>query len=214
MSYMMDCASGQTAARREQIAREAKGTLLEDISNFPFPEICEAWNAPDLGDEFRAPLRSDVPVLFISGTLDARTPISNAEEYSKGFSKQHAHNHRRRGPFRSVVSVVTEDQGGNDGVFERTASDEHEDHCDANEVCSLATDLTDPADKSIITDPEAPRFVDPLLGIVDADSVGRERFDAEKLFRILRAKLDRLRDLRRRVVDRFPWQYRVCRDHL
>ena len=86
MSYMMDCASGQTAARREQIAREAKGTLLEDISNFPFPDVCTVWNAPDLGDDFRAPLRSDVPVLFISGTLDARTPVSNAEEYRKGFS--------------------------------------------------------------------------------------------------------------------------------
>jgi pimeloyl-ACP methyl ester carboxylesterase len=85
MSYMMDCASGQTAARREHIAREAKGTLLEDIFNFPFPEVCEEWKAPDLGDAFRAPLRSDIPVLFISGTLDARTPISNAEEYRKGF---------------------------------------------------------------------------------------------------------------------------------
>jgi pimeloyl-ACP methyl ester carboxylesterase len=86
MSYMMDCASGQTAARRELIARDAKGTLLEDIFNFPFPDVCEEWKAPDLGDAFRAPLRSDIPVLFISGTLDARTPISNAEEYRKGFS--------------------------------------------------------------------------------------------------------------------------------
>ena len=86
MSFMMDCASGQTAARRERIEREAKGTLLEDIFNFPFPDICEEWKAPDLGDTFRAPLRSDVPVLFISGTLDARTPISNAEEYRTGFS--------------------------------------------------------------------------------------------------------------------------------
>ena len=86
MSYMMDCASGQTAARRDQIAREAKGTLLEDFSNFPFPDVCTVWKAPDLGDEFRAPLKSDVPVLFISGTLDARTPVSNAEEYRKGFS--------------------------------------------------------------------------------------------------------------------------------
>jgi pimeloyl-ACP methyl ester carboxylesterase len=85
MSYMMDCASGWTAARRERIASEAKGTLLEDIFNFPFPDVCTAWNAPDLGDAFRAPLRSDVPVLFISGTLDARTPISNAEEYRTGF---------------------------------------------------------------------------------------------------------------------------------
>ena len=86
MSFMMDCASGQTAARREQIAREAKGTLLEDLFNFPFPEVCAEWNAPDLGDEFRSPLKSDVPVLFISGTLDARTPVSNAEEYRKGFT--------------------------------------------------------------------------------------------------------------------------------
>ena len=86
MTFMMDCASGQTAARRELIAREAKDTLLEDLSNFPFPGVCEAWNAPDLGDEFRSPLKSNVPVLFISGTLDARTPVSNAEEYLKGFT--------------------------------------------------------------------------------------------------------------------------------
>jgi len=85
MSYMMDCASGQTAGRRERIEREAKGTLLEDFSNFPFPDICQEWKAPDAGDEFRSPLRSDVPVLFISGTLDARTPVSNAEEYRTGF---------------------------------------------------------------------------------------------------------------------------------
>jgi pimeloyl-ACP methyl ester carboxylesterase len=86
MSFMMDCASGQTAARRERIEREAKGTLLEAFSNFPFPDVCEEWKAPDVGDAFRAPLRSDVPVLFISGTLDARTPVSNAEEYRTGFS--------------------------------------------------------------------------------------------------------------------------------
>ena len=55
MSYMMDCASGQTAARRERIEREAKGTLLEDFSNFPFPDVCEEWKAPDVGDTFRAP---------------------------------------------------------------------------------------------------------------------------------------------------------------
>jgi pimeloyl-ACP methyl ester carboxylesterase len=87
MSYMMDCASGQTAARRELIAREAKTALLEDIANFPMPGVCSAWKAPDLGDGFRAPFQSDIPVLFISGTLDARTPVSNAEEYRKGFAR-------------------------------------------------------------------------------------------------------------------------------
>jgi pimeloyl-ACP methyl ester carboxylesterase len=86
MSFMMDCASGITAARRDQIQREAKETLLEDLSNYPFPDICEEWKAPDLGDTFRSLVRSSVPVLFISGTLDARTPISNAEEYRVGFA--------------------------------------------------------------------------------------------------------------------------------
>lgn len=86
MSYMMDCASGETAARRALIEKEARATLLEDFANFPFPDVCREWKAPDLGDAFRAPLRSDVPVLFISGTLDARTPVSNAEEYRTGFT--------------------------------------------------------------------------------------------------------------------------------
>jgi pimeloyl-ACP methyl ester carboxylesterase len=89
MSFMMDCASGQSAARRERIRREAPLTLLGSAMNDPFPDVCDAWNAPDLGDEFRSPVKSTVPVLFISGTLDARTPVANAEEYRTGFSNSH-----------------------------------------------------------------------------------------------------------------------------
>ena len=40
---------------------------------------------PDLGDDFRGPLHSDVPALFVSGTLDGRTPPSNVEELLPGF---------------------------------------------------------------------------------------------------------------------------------
>lgn len=69
MSYMMDCASGQTAARRERIQREAKGTLLEDHFNFPFPDICEEWKAPDLGDAFRSPLRAQTCRCLLSAAL-------------------------------------------------------------------------------------------------------------------------------------------------
>ena len=86
MSYMMDCASGETAVRRALIEKEARTALLGDFANFPFPDVCKEWKAPDLGDSFRSPLKSDVPVLFISGTLDARTPVSNAEEYLTGFA--------------------------------------------------------------------------------------------------------------------------------
>jgi pimeloyl-ACP methyl ester carboxylesterase len=85
MAYMMDCASGLSSQRRQQIAREARTALLEDIMDFPFPHVCDAWGNPDAGDAFRAPAKTRLPTLFISGTLDVRTPPSNAEEVRKGF---------------------------------------------------------------------------------------------------------------------------------
>jgi len=85
MTFMMDCSSGISPERRRRVAREAKDALLGDIMDFPFLDVCDAWGSPDLGPAFRRPVRSRVPVLFISGTLDARTPPSNAEEIRKGF---------------------------------------------------------------------------------------------------------------------------------
>ena len=87
MSYLMDCASGATVERLTRIEREAGECLLADAVNFPFPAIDAAWGAQDLGDAFRGPLRSDVAALLISGSLDGRTPPSNAEEILKGFPR-------------------------------------------------------------------------------------------------------------------------------
>lgn len=80
MSVAMDCASGITEGRKAVIAHEAKRTLLGDAINLPFPEVCAAVNVPDLGDAFRSPVRSNVPALLISGTLDGRTRPRQAEE--------------------------------------------------------------------------------------------------------------------------------------
>jgi pimeloyl-ACP methyl ester carboxylesterase len=86
MPLAMDCASGAEPGRLELIEREARATLLGSAIDFPFPGVCVGLGKLDLGAAFRAPLRSKVPALFISGTLDARTPVSNAEEVRKGFS--------------------------------------------------------------------------------------------------------------------------------
>jgi pimeloyl-ACP methyl ester carboxylesterase len=85
MAYMMDCYSGVSAARRREIEEEAKTCLLEDVIDLPHPYVCDAWGSPDLGDDFRQDPRSNVPALFISGTFDVRTPVSNAEEVRRGF---------------------------------------------------------------------------------------------------------------------------------
>src|SRR5215510_14272644 len=90
MSFMMDCYSGISPERRRRIDSEARETLLGEIMDFPFPDVCDAWGNPDLGEDFRQPVRSTVQALFISGTLDVRTPVSNAEEVRQGFrNSQH-----------------------------------------------------------------------------------------------------------------------------
>jgi|CXWL01.1.fsa_nt_gi pimeloyl-ACP methyl ester carboxylesterase len=89
MATAMDCASGASAARRARIADEAKHTLLGDAINLPFPEICAGIQVADLGDDFRAPVESDIPVLLISGTLDGRTRPRQAEALRAGLPNAH-----------------------------------------------------------------------------------------------------------------------------
>jgi pimeloyl-ACP methyl ester carboxylesterase len=85
MAFMMDCAAGISKQRFQRIEKEIPNTLLGALIDFPFPKVCSAWDQNDLGDQFRAAFKTKVPTLFISGTLDGRTPISNAEETRKGF---------------------------------------------------------------------------------------------------------------------------------
>jgi hypothetical protein len=59
--------------------------MLRSSIDFPFPSICEGLDLSRLGDEFRAPLRSSLPALFVSGEMDGRTPVSNAEDVAAGF---------------------------------------------------------------------------------------------------------------------------------
>lgn len=88
MAWMMISSSGISRERYEKIKRESKeALLLGNAINFPFPEMREALGNPDLGPGYRAPVKSDVPALFISGTFDARTPVRDAEEVKRGFSK-------------------------------------------------------------------------------------------------------------------------------
>ena len=48
-------------------------------------DVCPAWGVPSLPAHDRTPVHSDVPTLFISGTLDGRTPPENAQEVRRGF---------------------------------------------------------------------------------------------------------------------------------
>ena len=90
MGNAMDCASGASVARRQRLAREARTSLFSTVANDPMLAVCDAWAAGDLGEAYRRPVRSVVPVLFISGTLDLNTPLANAHAVANGFPNARA----------------------------------------------------------------------------------------------------------------------------
>jgi pimeloyl-ACP methyl ester carboxylesterase len=54
--------------------------LLGDAIDFPlFRDLCDACPGSTLEDAFRGDVAANAPVLFVSGTLDARTPPENVE---------------------------------------------------------------------------------------------------------------------------------------
>lgn len=80
MKHLMDLSSGATAARLARIERESSTAVLGNAINFPGMYLGEAWGSPDLGDDFRQPVTSTVPVLILVGDLDPRTPVENGRE--------------------------------------------------------------------------------------------------------------------------------------
>jgi pimeloyl-ACP methyl ester carboxylesterase len=89
MPVWVDCRSGISAARRAQLAAERADPrhLLADAVNLPFPDLCAACGIATLPDAYREPFRSEVPVLFVSGGLDARTPPENVVELRAWFPR-------------------------------------------------------------------------------------------------------------------------------
>jgi pimeloyl-ACP methyl ester carboxylesterase len=86
MPLAMDIASGISVERLKQVEDQAPTALLGDILNFPMPHLANELGLPRLGDDFRASFESDVPTLFLSGTLDGRTYPESAAEIAARFS--------------------------------------------------------------------------------------------------------------------------------
>jgi pimeloyl-ACP methyl ester carboxylesterase len=84
MAYGVRCSGGATAGRDREIVRQAPLSILGNALNGPYPAVCGTLPGIESGDDFRAPIISNVPVLFISGTLDSNTPPYLAEQVRWG----------------------------------------------------------------------------------------------------------------------------------
>ncbi|MFP3941614.1 MAG: alpha/beta hydrolase [Thermoanaerobaculia bacterium] len=87
MPEAMDAASGISRGRLERLRSHDAHSLLGSGLLEANVALAQGLGVEDLGTEFREPVTSDVPTLFISGSLDGRTPVSNALEVMKGFSE-------------------------------------------------------------------------------------------------------------------------------
>jgi len=68
-----DLLLGATASRRSGSRVKAKTALMASTRDAVFPGHLRRLGNPDLATPFASPVHSDVPALFISGTLDGRT---------------------------------------------------------------------------------------------------------------------------------------------
>lgn len=86
MSITMDAASGASPSRLTRIEEESQQSLFKDVINV---STIKNWPTPDLGEAFRSPLVTNIPTLFLSGTLDFNTPPYQAEQVRWGYPNSH-----------------------------------------------------------------------------------------------------------------------------
>jgi pimeloyl-ACP methyl ester carboxylesterase len=89
MTYAMHIASGASPARRARMQQESATAVLRNAINYPFNDTAfvAAWDVPMLPEEFRATVPSATPALLISGTLDGRTSLRDAESVRASFAR-------------------------------------------------------------------------------------------------------------------------------
>ena len=86
MNLSMDICSGGDQKRIAEIHKQEEESLFGKINNFPYLDLHGTWPVKDLGEAFRAPVNSDVPVLLLTGDLDINTPSYQAANVAKHLS--------------------------------------------------------------------------------------------------------------------------------
>jgi pimeloyl-ACP methyl ester carboxylesterase len=86
MGVAMNCSAGASPERRAMAAAESRTALLGGAPNLMLASAaCAIAGDPDLGPDYREPVTSGRPALFLSGSLDPNAPPEQAEEALAGF---------------------------------------------------------------------------------------------------------------------------------
>lgn len=79
-------ASGVSNKRSKKIEKQAINSPFGNVVNFPFYAARDVWLKNQLNLDTTTPISSDIRTLFVAGSLDCRTPVSQVNEIKKGFN--------------------------------------------------------------------------------------------------------------------------------
>jgi len=103
-------ASGVTDERLRLIDLQAKESPFGNVVNFPFYDARKVWPQTELPMDTAKPLTTSVRTLFITGSLDCRTPVQQVNETIKEFD--------------NAIHLVVENAGHEQAMWDREIFDE------------------------------------------------------------------------------------------
>lgn len=95
--FSITCAEDIAFIREEEATVAARDTFLGDYRLRQQQVACRHWPRAQLAEDYRKPVRSEVPTMFVSGDMDAASPLWFTERVASGF--------------RNRVEVVARGQG-------------------------------------------------------------------------------------------------------
>jgi pimeloyl-ACP methyl ester carboxylesterase len=84
--FSITCSEDVAFVREEDVVPETQGTFLGDYRLRQQQAACRDWPKAALPTDYREPVHSSVPTLFVSGETDGATPLWYTEHVAQGFS--------------------------------------------------------------------------------------------------------------------------------
>lgn len=95
--FSITCSEDIPFVREQDVAPESQATVLGDYRLRQQQAACEHWPKASLPVDYRKPVRSSVPTLFVSGDIDAGSPLWFTDHVAPGFSERVEVVHRGKG---------------------------------------------------------------------------------------------------------------------
>lgn len=84
--FSITCSEDIPFIAETEVEKQTDGTYLQDYRVLEQQTICRSWPKSPVPKEYRVPVKSDVPALFVTGDHDGGTPLWFTDHVIHGFS--------------------------------------------------------------------------------------------------------------------------------